>query len=245
MLSTKQELKQDIKTSSEKMQSQIDSIKTRVDVVETNVEQHKTSVVQKLTEAQAKFILSDELNATITQLEKKIEQLENNASFPATVITKQAEKLATIDNDKRMYNLVLHGIKEQNTPPPPPPPRQVVNDLFTDLGVPFSQADCDYIYRIGPNQQQNKDRARPILIQLTKLRHKGEVFRNVHKLKDQDKWARVHISEDLSDENSQFNSIQFNSLLFATSLEAKETGTFSFFITEWYKYLNITLYIII
>ena len=89
------------------------------------------------------------------------------------------------------------GLKRKTSPP-----RQVVNDLLTNLGVSFSEADSDYIYRIGPIQQ-NKDRAHPILLQLTKMRHNGEVFRNVYKLKDQVKWARVHISEDLSDENSR------------------------------------------
>ena len=131
-------------------------------------------------------------------MEKRIEFLENNASYQSSIIVKQAEKLASLDNDKRRSNLIIHGVKEKDSPPP----RQVVNDLFTELGIAITEGDCDYIYRIGSNQQNN-DRPRPILVQLTKLRHKGEVFRNVHKLKDKAKWARVHIAEDLLDENSR------------------------------------------
>ena len=94
--------------------------------------------------------------------------------------------------------MIIHGVKEKDSPPP----RQIVNDLFSDLGVSITEGECDYIYRIGPIQQ-GTDRPRPILIQLTKLRHKGEVFKNVHKLKGKPKWARVHISEDMTDENSR------------------------------------------
>ena len=83
----------------------------------------------------------------------------------------------------------------------PPPLRQQFNELFLDLGVTFTEAECDYIYRIGP-VPRIKDRPRPVLIQLTKLSYKGEIFKNVHKLKDNDKWSRVHIAEDMSEENS-------------------------------------------
>ena len=198
VLSSKAELKLEIQNSTTEIQLQIDTITTRIDTVESKFDQHKTSVEQKLTEAQSKFLPSDEFNSTIVLLEKRIEQLENSASYQAAIINKQAEKLASLDNDKRRSNLIIHGVKEKDSPPP----RQVANDLFTELGVPFGEGDCDYIYRIGPSQQGN-DRPRPILIQLTKLRHKGEVFRNVHKLKDKAKWAPVHISEDLTDENSR------------------------------------------
>ena len=111
------------------------------------------------------------------------------------MIKSQADKISAFDNDKRKFNMILYGIKEQCTPPI----RQQVNELFLDLGVTFTEAECDY--RIGP-VPQNKDRPRPDLIQLTKLSYKGQIFKNVHKLKDNDKWSRVHIAEDMSEENS-------------------------------------------
>ena len=55
IVNSKEELKLDIKKSSEEIQVQIDSIKTRVDSVESKFEQHKSSVEQRLTEAQSNF----------------------------------------------------------------------------------------------------------------------------------------------------------------------------------------------
>ena len=198
MLDMKNELKKDIKDSADGFQKEIDGIKKRVKVSESKIEINKISLEQELEEVKSKATPLDEYTATITQLERRIEQLESNAAYQDHLIKSQAEKISSFDDDKRKYNMIFYGMKEQSTLPL----RQQVNELFSDLGVTFTEAECDYIYRIGP-VPQNKARPRPALVQLSKLRFKGEIFKNVHKLKDNDKWSRVHIAEDMSEVNSR------------------------------------------
>ena len=84
----------------------------------------------------------------------------------------------------------------------------VINDLFSDLEVPFTTDLCDNIYGIIwiGIRYKRVTRPRPIVIQLSLQRLKGDVFRCVNKLRNLPKWKGITVADDRSQEQQSRQS---------------------------------------
>ena len=74
--------------------------------------------------------------------------------------------------------------------------RQTIDDMLADVEVTFTVEWIDCIYRVGP-KHQGSDR-RPIMLTFPFLSCKHNIFRNVYKLKNNNKWKGIYLKDDLS-----------------------------------------------
>ena len=92
--------------------------------------------------------------------------------------------------------ILIDGVKEQGSKRP----KVVVINLLKDLNVEFSDADIKSAFRLGPVNDR-ATRPRTIKVQFVSNHFKYDIFKNIQKLKGNENWKGVHISDAVSRRN--------------------------------------------
>ena len=95
--------------------------------------------------------------------------------------------------------MIIYGIPEENNKSA----RDCVEELFTELGLPFGVNHADAIYRIGPAKTGKQKLQRPILCELIRKADKGKIVKRFLTLKDKPLWKKVSIGDDLSPQQNR------------------------------------------
>ena len=125
----------------------------------------------------------DKITANEDALEELFPQVHSNTNN----IDRASKQLGYIEVEARRKILVLENYKEsqnQNL-------REVVEQLFKDLQVPFNATAVEAVYRRGRKPKSPKARARPIVVVFTSQLYKSQVFQNVSNLRGINQWYRV------------------------------------------------------
>ena len=116
-------------------------------------------------------------------------------------------------DEKKAFNVVIRGIPEVDKEKM----YETMDSIFECLQPSFNYTSTNGVARLGraptqqvPNKGQGQGQRpaasqprrppRPIKLYCATRQQKGELFRNAHKLKQNQKYAKVSISSDLSDE---------------------------------------------
>ena len=134
----------------------------------------------------------DDIKENLDKSNEQLSNLEKKGTAQQTYIKELEAHIERLTNERRSHNLIIEGLPEDAYEDI----RSKVNELFNDLGLSFTIDWCDSIYRLGPRRQATT-RPRPVMVVFPFLRHKSKIFKNLHKLKTQDKWKRIYISDDL------------------------------------------------
>ena len=109
-------------------------------------------------------------------------------------LEKMARDLNYRDEEIRRQNIIIQGIPES----PYAKTKQVVTELLSVMGVKVSHLTVGNIQRIGKRNTDAK-RPRPIKVKLLSTMSKQEIFKNIGKLKDEEKWQFISIGDDLTE----------------------------------------------
>ena len=164
-----------------------DTLNTKIDEVQVTLDKNTKATEDLLNTISDQQIL-------ITNLDKKVSQLEEDLDYRDTRISKLEKKIDIMELEKRKFNLIVHGVTEGGEDA-----RSIIGSLLSDLRSGLTLKDCGSIYRIG-QLSDHKQKSRPILVQLDKLQHKSSIFKNVIHLQGLTKWKHVSVSDDLTPE---------------------------------------------
>ena len=102
------------------------------------------------------------------------------------------ERLDSMEKRQKNHNMIIEGVKEKQNENL----RLILDEMLEDMGVSFTVEWVDCIYRVRP-KKQGTDR-RPIMINFPFLSYKHEIFQNIYKLKDNQKWRGVYLQDNLT-----------------------------------------------
>ena len=89
--------------------------------------------------------------------------------------------------------IIIDGVKEQRAQKP----KSIISSLLSDLDIEHSDHDIKSAFRIGPFKK-GIARTRSIKIEFQSPNTKGEIFKNIEKLRTLDQWKGVFLSDALS-----------------------------------------------
>ena len=104
-------------------------------------------------------------------------------------LEKIARDLKFRDEEARRQNVIIQGIPEATYPKT----KQSVTELLSSLGVKVSSATLSNIERIG-KFTDGKHKPRPVKVKFLSTISKQEMYKNISKLKDNEKWGHVSIN---------------------------------------------------
>ncbi|XP_039290960.1 uncharacterized protein LOC120352785 [Nilaparvata lugens] len=120
-------------------------------------------------------------------------------------LKEQKEKISRLEKKVRERNIVIHGLKNDNTSDL----KSLVIELIRGkLDVRIENWEVDFVRRIGKNEDNT---ARPIVLALTTLSKKTEVLKNSKKLKG----SNISVSEDYPEDVQQIRKSLRNDLVTA------------------------------
>ena len=159
-----------------KYESEVKSLKSLCDSADTRAD----DIEDKLNDL-TKFV--NELGEENLLLRKRVFQLEKDSK-----ITMERE-----DEQKRM-NILIQGIPESAYKKT----KADVTELLEYLGIQVSSSTVTNIHRVGP-EPKSQNYARQIKVKFTSTLSKQDLFQNIAKLKNSDKWKKIGINDDLSE----------------------------------------------
>ena len=105
--------------------------------------------------------------------------------------------------EKKRSDIIIDGIPEDQQESL----ERTVTQLLTDIGVNPQPGQIVTAFRLGTVKQVNKPKLCPILVKLSSPNVKFHIYKHVKNLKDNDKWTRVFISDDLPREVAEERKI--------------------------------------
>ena len=139
----------------------------------------------------------DSHDSAITEMKERITQAEQeNLLLRERVynLEKIARDLNFRHEEARRQNNIVQGIPEANYMKT----KQSVTELLSIMGVQVSSATVSNLQRIG-KYSEGKRKPRPIKVKFLSSISKQDLYKNIGKLKDVDKWKHVLIGDDLSE----------------------------------------------
>ena len=166
--------------------------KTLQDYIKSNDEQVKglQTRVKKLEDTVTS------LEATVNTLSGNIMELIKAEANNKKILIKLEKAEKQIEEDRRKANIIIDGLKESKKEHP----SAQVTSLLEEIGVKMKPECILTASRLGPVTDRNSRRPRNILVEFASPFWKQEIFWNIHKSKDSDKWNGIHIQDDLSQE---------------------------------------------
>ena len=167
----------EIKTNTETTAQSLKKLEEKVNGLQTNLDvtQEKLDTTQQM------------LNDTIDDLKAK-----------SKTINKLEKKYEKDEEELKRCLLLLDGINERDHKRP----IAVVQALLKDLGINYKDGDIKSAYRLGA-LKNGISRPRTIKIQFANTAMKGEIYRNINKLKKNESWKGVHLNDALSPKELQ------------------------------------------
>ena len=167
----------EIKEHIERYEDDISDLKAKYDSADT-----------RLDEVDEKFDqLSIQLKELATEnmlLRKRVYQLERTT-----------KACADREEELKRQNILIQGISES----PYKKTKADVTELLKFVEIDVNNTTVTSIYRIGP-KPKNQNRCRPVKVKFGSTLSKQDLFKNIKKLKDSDKWKNIGINDDLSEE---------------------------------------------
>ena len=112
-------------------------------------------------------------------------------------LTEVEHKVELLKRERRRNILIIDGIAEKEGEKV----KEVVGKAFEDLQVQFGTGICSAIFRRGkpPKEVKAHTRPRQIVVIFHRQHGKGEIFRNLSKLKGVEAWEKVYFNDDLTE----------------------------------------------
>ena len=187
-----------------KLTKQVNDAKSALDLYKAENDQEiaavKTSVNTTLSDLKGlqdkSTMLETKLTATTNKLDDTQDQLKSaqkELKEHSKVLGKLDKKYSKDEDEARRCSLILDGVNERDNKRPKP----VIESLLKDLGIDYKDTDIRAAYRLGPIRT-GISRPRSIKIIFTSNTTKGEIFKNIDKLKDLDAWKGIRLSDAIS-----------------------------------------------
>ena len=132
---------------------------------------------------------SDLLEATQQQLDGAKKEINENA----LTLNKLNRKYEQDEEEIRRCTLILDGVNERDNKQP----KIVIEKLLKDLTIDNKANNIKTAYRLGP-LKNGVTRPRSIKVIFANSATKGEIFKNIGKLNQTDKWKGVRLSDAIS-----------------------------------------------
>lgn len=150
-------------------------------------------VERKCNEERVREIVMEEIgqkHASVTKKEERVQTLD-------TVMTEISER------KNRERNIVVYGIPDQNNPSGKERKKEdlsKIKNIFSACTVELQEEDVLQISRLGKykSPEGNEISKRPILVVLGSEHIKRDLFRNISKLRNNDQFTGVNISNDMT-----------------------------------------------
>ena len=195
------EIKKNQKTT-ETIQEQLNSIQSSVDANTATLDSHikvYNSEVKTLNE-KIKLLdntvntLDEKYNAvTVDMKELKQENTDlRKRMYEAEGIT---QRFIGLEQEAKRRNIIIDGIKEA----PFHKTKSEVASLLGELDIEASNVTVVNMYRLG-KLRADKKQPRPVMVKLQSNMTKQTLYKNIANLKDNEKWARISIRDDVSEE---------------------------------------------
>ena len=140
--------------------------------------------------------LQKDLNTTNDRFDatqKALDDTKKELKVKDKTLEKLDKKYDRDEEELKRCLLLIDGINERDNKRP----RSVVEALLTDLDITYKDNDIKTAYRLG-TLKNGIARPRTIKVQFTTTATKGEIFKNIGKLKKNDAWKGVHLNDALS-----------------------------------------------
>ena len=134
----------------------------------------------------------DQATAKLESTQQLLNDTRKELKDKAKVIDKLDIKYQKDEDELKRCLLLLDGISEQEKRP-----TEVVKNLLKDLGIETTDSDIRAAYRLGP-LKTGISRPRTVKVQFSNSKVKGDIFRNIGKLKNNQKWKGVHLNDALT-----------------------------------------------
>ena len=141
-------------------------------------------------------LLESKLTATTSRLDDTQDQLKSaqkELKDHSELLGKLDKKFIKDEEEFRRCTLLIDGVNERDNKRP----RAVIDALLKDLGVEYKETDIRFAYRLGPIRT-GISRPRSIEITFANSSTKGGIFKNIDKLKTQDTWKGIRLSDAVS-----------------------------------------------
>ena len=185
----------DTKSSNEeillRLESKLELLNKKIDDCINLQEFNYESICAKLKSQEEK---ATEVNEKIEFLSKKLSDAEIKQNKQILDFKELEDKIEQLEREKRKKTILIEGVKESqgNTA------ENVIIYLFRDVGIDRGIADIDTLYRRGKYSETNP-RPRPIVVTFIRLSDKILLFRNLHKLKNNQDWKKIYVNEDMTE----------------------------------------------
>ena len=167
----------EIKTNAETTSKSLKDLEEKVNGLQTNLD-----------------VTQDKLDAT----QQMLNDTRNDLIMKSKTIEKLERKYEKDEEELKRCLLLLDGVNERDHKRP----ITVVQALLKDLGVNYKEGDIKSAYRLGA-LKTGISRPRTIKIQFSNTSMKGEIYRNINKLKTNESWKGVHLNDALSPKELQ------------------------------------------
>ena len=162
------------------------SITTKVDTTVKNLKDLQDNV------ADLKTTL-DQTTSKLDDTQKLLDDTRMELKAKDKTLEKLEKKYERDEEELKRCLLLLDGVNERDNKRPV----AVIEKLLSDLEINFKDCDIKSTYRIGP-LKTGISRPRTIKVHFTSPSMKGEIFKNIGKLRKVVTWKGVHLSDALS-----------------------------------------------
>ena len=202
------------------IQTQLNNIQTSVNSNTSTLKDHMTKYDKEVKEFNTTLT---GLTNTVTELTERMKTMEADAieaKEEAKLLRKRLNEVENIsqkfqkqDEDCKRRNIIIEGIKESSFQKT----KEVVGELLTELGIEMSPVTVVNLHRLG-KYTEDSTRQRPVKVLFLSNLTKQILFKNISKLKDKEKWNRITIDDDVTDDTK---NIQKDLRCLAASARAK------------------------
>ena len=183
------DIMKEIKASTKDMKMDIKKLTTTEKDVNATLKNYMEKTDNKIKELRTD---NDAVTKRVDDLEEAITDITDKLTAAETRV-KEHEKVIDMLARKN-----IDGIKEEVNKHP----RQQVIELLADINANIRADDISAVLRLGVGKP-NSVKPRPILVKFTNSNNKQELFRNIRKLGESDKWKQVYVQDDLPYETQQ------------------------------------------
>ena len=157
--------------------------------------------------------LLSELTTTVTDLATTVGTLNDTVKTNAEhigvttkIVGQHVLSFNKIEEAERARTVLIEGLSE---PKGREDLRQLIDDLFSELGLDYGNEKVDAIFRLGRVSKDRPDFKRPIVVKLSNRGIKGDIFRNVRQLQGKKDWRGISIMDQLDEqERREYNDLR-------------------------------------
>ena len=148
---------------------------------------------------------ANELVGTVETLSQDVKRNSENMAATNLRVYKHDEKISKYDEDDKQKTLLIEGYPETRGEDL----RGVVDELFRDLQLSYGNEKVEAVYRMGKAPVNRPEFKRPVVLKLANKSMKGDIYRNVRKLRDMGQWNGVSLMDQLDEkERRQYNDLR-------------------------------------